>query len=133
MRRDGESRPVSRPPFSATSHLAGMNSACSTVLLLCSPCDLSGAASEGSARFGSREPMENTVCRCESCGGMFPAGGLSSWRYHDQMIRTFGSPQVVNAGGAGEWLGFDVGACTISVHLIDGMVATAEVFAPSPS
>ncbi|MBA4370614.1 MAG: hypothetical protein C0418_03425 [Coriobacteriaceae bacterium] len=52
---------------------------------------------------------------------------------HDQLIRTFGSPQVVNAGGAEEWLGFDVGGCTVSVHLIDGVVASAEVFAPSPS
>jgi hypothetical protein len=52
---------------------------------------------------------------------------------HDQLIRTFGPPQVVNGSGADEWLGFDVGGYTVSVHLIDGVVASAEVFAPFPS
>jgi hypothetical protein len=50
----------------------------------------------------------------------------------DQLVRTFGQPQVVNGGGADERLGFDVSGCTVSVHLIDGVVTSAEVFAPWP-
>jgi len=50
----------------------------------------------------------------------------------DQLIRTFGQPQVMNGGGADERLGFDVVGCTVSVHLINGVVTSAEVFAPWP-
>lgn len=50
-------RPVSKVGAAATSHLAGMDSVCSTVLVLRSPCDLSGATSEGPVRFDSRDPI----------------------------------------------------------------------------
>ncbi len=50
----------------------------------------------------------------------------------DQLIRTFGQPQVANGGSADERLGFDVNGCTVSVHLINGVVTSAEVFAPWP-
>lgn len=51
----------------------------------------------------------------------------------DQLLQAFGPPQVASGGAEEEWLGFDVGGCTVSAHLVDGVVTSAEVFAPMSS
>lgn len=46
----------------------------------------------------------------------------------DRLIEEFGQPKIRNGSPADEWLGFKVGGCSVTVHVVYGRVTSAEVW-----
>jgi len=45
-----------------------------------------------------------------------------------QLVRAFGQPITERGGSGDQWLGFKADGCSVTVHLVDGKVVSAEVW-----
>lgn len=46
----------------------------------------------------------------------------------NRLIRAFGQPVTSSGGPGSEWLGFRVEGCSVTMHIVNGIVTSAEVW-----